>query len=82
MYNSANLSKHEAVLRIVAGTMMILAVLILSTVPSWLALVAIYPISTGIISWDPITGLFVAIRDSIISSIRKARTTPRKAYSA
>ncbi|WP_455220783.1 YgaP-like transmembrane domain [Kaarinaea lacus] len=81
-YNNASISKHEAVVRIFTGVMLILAVLLNITAPPWFALVAIYPIMSGIIQWDPLVGVVLLLRDKVNYYLcRKIKITQRKAYS-
>lgn len=80
-YNYASITKHEAVVRIFTGTMLILAVLLNTTAPPWLALVAIYPIMSGIIQWDPLVGVFLFFRNKLTYYLcRKIKTSQHKAY--
>jgi len=80
-YNYASINKHEAVVRILGGAMLILAVLLNTSAPHWFALVAIYPIMSGIIQWDPLVGLVVLLRNKITYSLcRKIKATQRKAF--
>jgi hypothetical protein len=84
-YNAATISKHEAVIRVFAGTTLILAVLVNPTVPPWLALAAIYPVMSGIIQWDPLIGAFLLLYKKQFMSRNVKRylsqtPTYRKAY--
>ncbi len=80
-FNSANISKHEAVVRIFGGIVLILAVLVYSSVPPWLSLIAVYPIMSGIIQWDPLSGVFLWVRYKIHNYLcRKSKAIHRQAY--
>lgn len=50
----ANIRFSENVARYVLGALLIGLVMYVPFAPVWLALVAIYPIVTAIIAWDPL----------------------------
>jgi len=52
-----NVSRSEALRRYVLGAGLIGAVLVSSSVPAWIALLACYPIFTAMIQWDPFNAL-------------------------
>lgn len=54
-----NIPWTEDITRYVLGALLIGFVMYVQFAPAWLALVAIYPIVTAIIAWDPI---YAAIR--------------------
>ena len=54
---SINVSRSEAIRRYVIGAGLIGAVLASAAVPSWIALLACYPIFTAMIQWDPANAL-------------------------
>lgn len=81
-YDSAKISIHEAIVRIFTGSILILAVLVNTTVPPWLSLIAIYPVMSGLIQWDPLVGIFMLLRNKVLHyRYRKFKATYRKAYS-
>lgn len=51
--NEDNISATEKGIRFVLGGTMILSVLINPATPIWFAVVALYPVLTGIVNWDP-----------------------------
>lgn len=53
MNQDLNITLVERILRHGVGWAMVLLVLLLPTTPPWLAVVAIYPLLTAIIGWDP-----------------------------
>lgn len=55
---SINVSRSEAIRRYALGSALIAAVLISPAVPSWIALLACYPIFTAMVQWDPVNALF------------------------
>lgn len=54
-------------IRFVVGTFLIFCVLFLWTKPA-LALIAIYPINTAIIKWDPFYAIYFALKDFAVRS--------------
>lgn len=54
-----NIRCTEDITRYVLGALLIGFVMYVQFAPAWLALVAIYPIITAIIAWDPV---YAAIR--------------------
>ena len=54
---ATNVSRSEALRRYVIGALLIGAVLLVPTVPSWIALFACYPIFTAMLQWDPANAL-------------------------
>lgn len=52
-----NLSKAEGIRRYVLGAALIGAVFASPAVPSWIALLACYPIFTAMTRWDPVDAL-------------------------
>ncbi len=49
-----NITMIERVLRHGLGWALVIAVLMVPVTPPWLAIVAIYPILTAILGWDPV----------------------------
>jgi hypothetical protein len=52
-----NVNRSEAARRYLLGTGLIGAVLLSPAVPSWIALIACYPIFTAMFQWDPVNAL-------------------------
>ncbi len=52
-----NVSRSEAIRRYVIGVLLIGAVLFVPTLPSWIALLACYPVFTAMVQWDPANAL-------------------------
>lgn len=67
-----NLSRSEALRRFVLGSGLIGAVLLSPAVPSWIALVACYPVFTAIMQWDPANLVFQKVASNIGSETQKA----------
>lgn len=59
---NCNMSTSDRVIRFLVGCILILCVLFLYTKPV-LALIAIYPVNTAIIKWDPFYALYYAVRE-------------------
>lgn len=55
---AVNVTRAEAIRRYALGVALIAAVLMSPAVPSWIALLACYPIFTAMIQWDPLNALF------------------------
>ncbi len=58
---NSNLNKIDIGFRFILGLSIIAVVLAMPNVPVWLALVATYPVFTGILSWDPIYAAYLAL---------------------
>lgn len=67
-----NLSRSEVLRRLVLGSGLIGAVLLSPTIPSWIALVACYPILTAIMQWDPANVVFQKVVTNLNSETQKA----------
>ena len=67
-----NLSRSEALRRLALGFGLIGAVLLSPAVPSWIALVACYPVFTAIMQWDPANVVFQKVALNIGSETQKA----------
>ena len=67
-----NLSRSEALRRLVLGSGLIGAVLLSPAVPSWIALVACYPVFTAIMQWDPANLVLQKLVSNIGSETQKA----------
>ena len=67
-----NLGRSEALRRLVLGMGMIGAVLATPAIPSWIALVACYPIFTAIMQWDPANALFEKVAEGMGPEMQKA----------
>lgn len=67
-----NLGRSEALRRLVLGMGLIGAVLASPAIPSWIALVACYPVFTAIMQWDPANVLFQKVAAGMGSETQKA----------
>lgn len=63
----ANIRLSENVVRYVLGALLIGLVMYVPFAPVWLALVAIYPIVTAIISWDPLYAAGGLLKSVLVS---------------
>jgi len=59
-----NLNLTDTIIRFTLGFSAIAAVLAIPTLPVWLALVATYPVFTGIVKWDPVYAAYLALSKS------------------
>ena len=69
---NSNLGNIERITRHVVGFGLIIAVLTLPQVPTWLALLAIYPVFTAILKWDPFYGVYLATRQRSAKGVMPA----------
>jgi hypothetical protein len=67
-----NLSRSEAMRRHILGIGLISAVLLSPAIPSWIALLACYPLFTAIMQWDPIDALLKNVVASMGSTTQNA----------
>lgn len=67
-----NISRSEALRRLVLGMGLIGAVLVSPAMPSWVALVACYPVFTAIMQWDPANVLFQKAADKLGAQTQNA----------
>ena len=62
--------------RLFVGIALIASVMFFgNVVPLWLTLVAVYPVITAIMSWDPIFAAFLKVR-SLVGPLEYGRKTP------
>ena len=57
---NSNITMYEKGNRILVGIALLASVMLGDMVPVWFALIAIYPIITAIIAWDPMYAAFCA----------------------
>lgn len=69
---SINVSRSEAMRRYLLGSVMIGAVLLSPAVPSWIALIACYPIFTAMIQWDPANAVLQAVVNKSGKAVQEA----------
>lgn len=67
-----NVSRSEAIRRYLIGAAMIGTVLVSNAVPSWVALIACYPIFTAMIQWDPANALSQRVVNYFSKSVKDA----------
>jgi len=67
-----NIGRSEALRRLVLGMGLIGAGLGSPAIPSWVALVACYPVFTAIMQWDPANVLFQKAADKLGAQTQKA----------
>ncbi|MBI1194565.1 MAG: DUF2892 domain-containing protein [Gammaproteobacteria bacterium] len=58
---NSNLNLTDTFIRFTLGLSAVIAVLATPSLPVWLALVATYPVFTGILKWDPIYAAYLAL---------------------
>ncbi|WP_455198784.1 YgaP family membrane protein [Kaarinaea lacus] len=62
-----NMCKVEAGMRFILGAIPLSIIMLNSSSETWIALLAVYPIITAIMAWDP----FYAVINSLISIVKK-----------
>jgi hypothetical protein len=53
-----NVSFYDKVNRLVMGSLLLIAMMTMDSVPAWLSLIPLYPILTSIAGWDPLYAVF------------------------
>ena len=69
---NSNLGNIEWFTRHIVGFGLIIAVLTLPQAPAWLALLAIYPVFTAILKWDPFYEVYLATRQKSAKGVMPA----------
>ena len=54
--------------RFLFGALLLAVIMVNSVVPVWLALLAIYPVMTAIMAWDPVYAIFHVLRLNVAGS--------------
>lgn len=62
--------------RFMAGALLLAVIMVSSVVPVWLALLAIYPVMTAIMAWDPVYAVIHALRLNGAGSHHKMKAIP------
>lgn len=62
MLLQGNMTTVEMVLRVLLGIALLAGVMSNGLLPIWAALVAVYPVITAMISWDPVYALVASLR--------------------
>jgi len=65
----ANVSRSESFRRFALGFFILAVFFANPSLPAWLTLIALYPLATALLQWDPI----VAVFDSVIRAINLRR---------
>jgi len=65
-----NMTTTDCYNRFIVGMTLIGMALLVESTPPWLVLVGTYPILTGIISWDPLYALILAIGNAFVSMVK------------
>jgi hypothetical protein len=63
-----NINTFDRITRFVTGFAIIAAVLTMDQIPAWFTLLAIFPVFTAIIRWDPLYTLSMIIKGRFTSS--------------
>jgi len=61
LYHDGNFSSIERSLRFLVSLNLIAAVVLL-VLPSWVALIAVYPFTTALIAWDPMYAVIQSLQ--------------------
>jgi hypothetical protein len=68
-----NLGTVGVVIRLMLGALLLAAILVSNVVPVWVALIAVYPVITAIMIWDPVYAAIRFVRASIAGSPHKLK---------
>ena len=60
-----NVGFYDKVNRLVMGSLLLIAMMAMESIPAWLTLVPAYPILTAIAAWDPLYAVFNLTRKAI-----------------
>jgi hypothetical protein len=60
-----NVSFYDKVNRLVMGSLLLIAMMSMESIPAWLTLVPLYPILTAIAAWDPLYAVFNLARKTV-----------------
>jgi hypothetical protein len=58
---NSNISFAERVARVLLGVMLLSGVMLSGVLPVWFALLAVYPLFSAIIAWDPLNALLLML---------------------
>jgi len=72
---NSSLHTTDMFFRFFVGLTIICLVLVVPTVPAWLALIATYPVFTGILKMDPFYSAYLALAKP---SAKKAKTASKR----
>jgi hypothetical protein len=64
---NSNITLNERVGRVLVGMALISAVMLNTAIPVWFALLAVYPVISAIMAWDPIYAVVFKVRPWIES---------------
>jgi hypothetical protein len=59
---SSNITLYERVGRILVGIALLSGVMMNTAIPVWFALLAVYPVISAIMAWDPIYAIVFMVR--------------------
>ena len=60
-----NVSFYDKVNSLVMGSLLLIAMMAMESIPAWLTLIPAYPILTAIAAWDPLYAVFNLARKAI-----------------
>lgn len=66
-----NINSFERIYRLVLGCALLGMVVLYRMTPTWIALIATYPVLTSITAWDPFYAVFIALRKKVASTPRR-----------
>lgn len=68
-----NLGIVEVGVRFLSGALLLAVIMINSIAPVWFALIAVYPVATAIMSWDPLYAAIRMLRGSLVFNPHKLK---------
>lgn len=73
-----NVSQNEQCRRVVVGAAILAVLLANPTLPAWIALVALYPLFTALISWCPLNAMI----ETMIHAVRQRTQSTAPTHTA
>jgi hypothetical protein len=71
-----NMGAVEVVIRFLSGALLLAVIMINSIVPVWFALLAIYPVVTAIMAWDPVYAAVRLLRLNVAGNPHDMKAIP------
>ena len=70
-----NMSQNEQCRRVVVGAAILAILLAKPTLPAWIALVALYPLFTALVSWCPLNAMIEKVMHAVKSRVNTPAPT-------
>ncbi len=64
-----NVSFYDRINRLVLGSLLLIAMMAMASIPAWLSLIPLYPILTAIAAWDPLYAILNLARSLIADKL-------------